>query len=194
MDKQYKELGFEILESFQEIFQDSTIEETEEEGVYLVLRLASNLTIKFRDWADKPYYLILFKGEKYLYEVDLSRVVVENGLYIWFLNMPTNLTNQDVLKSKYHWFDSMPESYLNNMKVVKLELNSGLRVNKGGFEFVVNEALETVVSKLAELFLVIVKKTYRKNNFKRRYRSKFVGLYIGSRRLSTRSNFAIKET
>jgi len=157
MDKQYKELGFEILGSFQKIFQDSTIEDTEEEGVYLVLRLAPNLTIKFRDWADKPYYLILFKGEKYLYEIDLSRVVVENGFYSWFLNKPTNSINQKVLTSKYLWLDSMPASYLNKMKAVKLELNSGVRVNKGGFEFAVNDTLEIVVSKLAELFLIVVK-------------------------------------
>ncbi|WP_332420424.1 hypothetical protein, partial [Vibrio metschnikovii] len=56
---------------------------------------ASDLTIKFRDWTEKPYYLILFKGEKYLYEIDLSRVVFENGNYDWYLNKPTNLVNQN---------------------------------------------------------------------------------------------------
>ncbi|WP_332420419.1 hypothetical protein [Vibrio metschnikovii] len=95
MDKQYSDLGFKILESFQEIFDNSVIESSKEDGVYSVLRFASNLTIKFRDWTEKPYYLILFKGEKYLYEIDLSRVVFENGNYDWYLNKPTNLVNQN---------------------------------------------------------------------------------------------------
>lgn len=157
MDKQYRELGLKILESFQDMFQDSAIESTKEDGVYSVLRLAPNLTIKFRDWAEKPYYLILFKGEKYLYEIDLSRVVIENEAYSWFLNKPTNTVNQAVLTSKYYWADPMPESYLAKMKEVKRELNSGVRVNKGGYEFAINEDLETVVAMLAGLLLVVVK-------------------------------------
>lgn len=157
MDKQYSDLGYQILDSFQEIFENSIIESSEEEGVYSVLRLASNLTIKFRDWAEKPYYLILFKGEKYLYEIDLSRVVFGNDNYDWFLSNPTNSLNQKVLASKYEWLDSMPSSYLNQMKAVKLELNSGARVNKGGFKFAVNEPLDVVVDRLAELFLIIIK-------------------------------------
>lgn len=157
MKKQYSDLGFNILESFQEIFENSVIESSEEDGVYSVLRLMSNLTIKFRNWTEKPYYLILFKGEKYLYEIDLSRVVFENGSYDWYLNKPTNPVNQKVLTSRYEWLDSMPSSYTNKMKEVKLELNSGVRINKGGFKFAENEPLNEVVAKLAELFLVIVK-------------------------------------
>ncbi|WP_337028021.1 hypothetical protein, partial [Vibrio cholerae] len=42
----YSDLGFKILESFQEIFDNSVIESSKEDGVYSVLRLASNITIK----------------------------------------------------------------------------------------------------------------------------------------------------
>jgi predicted HNH restriction endonuclease len=87
----------------------------------------------------------------------LSRVVFENGSYDWYLNKPTNPVNQKVLTSRYEWLDSMPSSYTNKMKEVKLELNSGVRINKGGFKFAENEPLNEVVAKLAELFLVIVK-------------------------------------
>ncbi|MEZ8230695.1 HNH endonuclease [Vibrio splendidus] len=157
MDKQYSDLGFQILESFQEIFENSIIENLEEDGVYSVLRLASNLTIRYRSWTEKPHYLILFKGEKCLYEIDLSRAVFGNDNYYWFLNKPRNSENQKVLASRYEWLDSMPSSYLNEMKAVKLELDSGVRVNNGGFKFAENETLDEVVAKLAELFLVIVK-------------------------------------
>lgn len=156
MKELYRDIGFEILKGFNKIYKESHFDSETDGGVYSVLRLPTDLSIHFREWASKPFYIILFKKEKYLFELDLTRLVIKEGSYTWFLNRPTNKVNKKFLTEHLNWIDNIPDKYIENVRSIKSTLGSGVRIEGGGYEFCVNNSQDEMIEKLEDLIALAI--------------------------------------
>jgi predicted HNH restriction endonuclease len=70
-------------------------------GQHEEITLAPKVFMSFQNWADdlrKPFFLVLWRGPKYLMEFDLSCVIFsDNGTLTWILNKPTREENRQNL-------------------------------------------------------------------------------------------------
>jgi 5-methylcytosine-specific restriction protein A len=128
----FKKIGNDILEDSKNYFIGSQyIEPMEDE--YKVLQLQGNLTLKFREWGNKPFYLILFRGSKYLFELELIKILKKNDRYTWYLSKPKNEKNVEILNRSLAWREEVDQHYRVEIKKVKKSLSAGKVVYKEGY-------------------------------------------------------------
>ena len=114
----FKKIGDDLLEDSKNYFIGSQyIEPMEDE--YKVLQLQGNLTLKFREWGNKPFYLILFRGSKYLFELELIKILKKNDRYTWYLSKPKNEKNVEILNRSLAWREEVDQHYRVEIKKVK---------------------------------------------------------------------------
>ena len=155
MEKTYENIGNKLLNEFKIEFDDSYFDD-EVGDEYKILRLPLNLSLRFQSWAGKPYYIILFKGSKYLYELDLSRIIKTKTKYTWYLNIPTHHINKEVLDKNYNLISEIDNEYIGKVREIKTSLGSGVRITKGGYEFCTNDDWKDLSGKANELIAQII--------------------------------------
>lgn len=71
------------------------------EDQYAEIQIAPQVFLSFQKWADesrKPFFLILWRGSKFLMEFDLSRIIFSaNQKLTWVLNIPKRRENRQHL-------------------------------------------------------------------------------------------------
>lgn len=156
MEKIYENIGNRLLKKIKDEFDDSYFDDEEVFVEYKILRLPLNLSLRFQSWAGKPYYIILFKGNKCLYELDLSRIIKTKNKFTWYLNVPTHSLNKDVLDNNYLFNAKINDKYIENVRKVKKLLNSGVRITSSGYEFCINEDFNSLSSMTNDLITLII--------------------------------------
>ena len=156
MEEKYEEIGHKLLEIFKDGFDESFFNQDELEYEYAILQLPLNLSLRFQEWGKKPFYIILFKGTKYLFEIDLSRIVRKGNKYTWFLNKPSHKINLEFLNDNLPWVVEIDEQYLNEVRNIKNELNSGTRLSKSGYQLCKNESWDSLSDKILDLISLII--------------------------------------
>lgn len=164
MKDKYEKIGYKILKRLNQSFKDSYFDKDLNENVYRKLILPLELSLAFREWGDKPFYIILFKRDKYIFELDLSRLVFNNEEYTLFLNKPTNIENQTTLSKNYTWVGEIDQEYISQVRDIKNALNSGTKLSKGGFRFCDHDNLDTFIDKIEDLITLIISGHSEANN------------------------------
>jgi putative restriction endonuclease len=114
----YKAIGNDLLEECKNYFLGSQYIEPLQ-GEYKVLQLQGNLTLNFREWGNKPFYLILFQGSKYLFELELIKILKRNSKYTWYLSKPKNKKNVKILNDCLAWHKEIDPQYRHNIQKIK---------------------------------------------------------------------------
>ena len=139
------------MESLHSHFTGSSFEEEVYEIEHQSLLISGGMRVAFRWWGDKPAYLILFKGGRYVYELDLSRVVESGNRYTWHLSRPSHKANQKLLKKNFPWYETIDPQYRDAMVAQKKKLKSGRLIQKGAFYFIHNGNYGQLEDKFLEL-------------------------------------------
>ncbi len=145
----YYKIGNDLLEDSRNYFLGSKYIEAEEDE-YKVLQLQGNLTLKFRKWGNKPFYLILFRGSKYIFELELIKILKINDRFTWYLSKPKNKKNVEILTQSLVWHEDVDQHYRTEIEKIKNSLDAGKVVYKEGYLLCENDKWET----LSEKFLM----------------------------------------
>jgi hypothetical protein len=146
--------GYQLMNSLHSHFSGSSFEKDVYEKEHQSLLVSGGMRFAFRWWGDKPAYIILFKGAKYFYELDLSRVVESEGKYTWHLSRPSHKANKKLLEKFFPWKKTIDPSYRDEMVAQKKKLHSGRAIQKGAFYFI----HENNYSELENNFLELIDK------------------------------------
>lgn len=143
-----------LLEYLHKSYPNSKYQTIGERSVYRSLELCPNIYIKFRKWNNdkKPYFLILYRGSRYIMEFDLSRVIFNSVSEIkWILNRPTREENlQNLIDLEYSYEDQDEKDIVTIHKHMILINGTANRTNKG-YRFCINDDIAVVQEKFKDL-------------------------------------------
>lgn len=154
----YKSLGHELMKELAETVSVELISGGAL-GAYETLELPNGMHVRFTSWrgGEGPFYIILFKGAKYVFELDLSMIVHQRGRFTWHLKVPRHQQNVALLEG---WLDAaarFDEHYSRSVQGVKNRLESGLNTPRTGYRFI-DEAEWSIV---CEHFLELMSKAIK---------------------------------
>ncbi|MFM7812236.1 MAG: HNH endonuclease [Acinetobacter junii] len=173
LHEQYKAFGKELIYALAENLEgNSEIIFKEEFGIYQTLKLPNMMSIRFLQWREKPYpyYIILFdEKNKYVFELDLSMLVVNGELYSWNLKIPSNNKNKAFLIKFLGEKKQFLKSYCAQVKQVKYDLDAGVRVDHSGHIFLNAVSWD----KLIDSFIVLMNKAIHAHEICKSYSDMF---------------------
>jgi hypothetical protein len=151
--KEYKALGSRLMQVLRHAFQGSTLVPGDDLGEYERLRLLpSDFSIRFLEWGPKPFYIILYWKRKYLFELDLTRIVESGRRFTWYLSRPTRDANRLFLKKLLPpGLKETPSEYAEAVRDTKARLASGQVVGKTGYGLCENAARKDMESKFVDV-------------------------------------------
>ncbi len=147
----YKNLGFELVSIVSKEF-NGIPKDIIEDYQYSVVVLGSGFDVRFTQWSGKPFYVIAFHADKYVFEIDLSRIIVENNTYTWYLNIPTHQKNIDFLNKKIGLPTEIPTWYRDKVINIKKSISGGTRVRKDGYLICEQVSYSELKSKFLDVF------------------------------------------
>lgn len=143
-----------LLDFLHKSYPNSTEQGTRDSGIYRSLELCPNISIKFRKWNDdkKPYFLILYRDDRYIMEFDLSRVIFKSESKIrWILNIPRRKENKQNLKDLEYLHENQDENDIATIhKQMKLINGTANRTNSG-YKFCIDYDIKAVQDKFKAL-------------------------------------------
>lgn len=134
----YKSLGHELMKELGGTSAAAELISGGEVGAYETLMLANGMSVRFTSWrgGDGPFYIILFKGAKYVFELDLSMIVHGQGRFTWHLKVPSHQNNVTLLGTVLGEPELLPRGYTELVKQVKNSLRSGINTPRKGYRFI----------------------------------------------------------
>ncbi|WP_371751677.1 hypothetical protein ABX013_16820 [Snodgrassella alvi] len=165
--KQYQKFGFDIMEELADFFEKAELDEINEkavnslDGCYQQLTFPDQYSIRYTSWnnASKPFYIIFFNSRnKYILELDLTRLVCIEDRFTWYLAKPRNSESKKVLAKQLDLVQT-PSDYRAWVNHQKMMLKQGEKINKEGFLLVEDSNWKELVKKLAALIQVYPRNT-----------------------------------
>jgi hypothetical protein len=143
-----------LLEYLHRSYPNSKYETKRERSVYRSLELCPNIYMKFRKWNNdkKPYFLILYRGTRYIMEFDLSRVIFDGTSKIkWILNRPTRQENVQNLIDLEYSYEEQTENDIVAIHSQMISINGTANRTNKGYRFCINEDIAVVHDKFKDL-------------------------------------------
>ena len=166
--KQYQKFGFDIMEYLADFFEKAELEEIDEQavdsvdGCYQQLTFPDKSCIRYTSWdnASKLFYINLYsKPRKYIFELDLTRLVCIENKFTWYLAQPKNEKSKKVLKSELNELIEHPDYYVNKVNSQKEMFKQGRKIttNEKGFLLIKDGSWEDLLKKLGTLIREVCK-------------------------------------
>lgn len=154
----YKSLGHELMKELAETISIELISGGAL-GAYETVELPNGMHVRFTSWrgGEGLFYIILFKGAKYVFELDLSMIVHQRGRFTWHLKVPRHQQNVALLDG---WLDAaakFDDGYSQSVKSVKSRLESGLNTPRTGYRFIDDAEWPVVCEHFLELMTKAIK-------------------------------------
>lgn len=151
-----KLLRLRILDLVEKILEQALLAFPEAEAVGSnEIQFANNTSLTFQKWGDdnrKPFFLILWRGSRYVMEFDLSRILFKkNGRLTWILNVPTRDLNKENLSSLGYELTQIDESIAANIHKQMAMCNSRARKTPNGYIIADNEKTQEVIERFLEI-------------------------------------------
>ena len=134
----YKSLGHELMKELGGSYGGAELISGGALGAYETLKLPDGMSVRFTSWRDGegPLYIILFKGAKYVFELDLSMIVHGQERFTWHLKVPSHENNVTLLSNWLGEPEPFAEDYSEQVKQVKKNLRSGINTPRTGYRFI----------------------------------------------------------
>jgi 5-methylcytosine-specific restriction protein A len=145
-----------IINLVQRIFDQAVVTFPEAEAIdNNKIQFTNNTSLTFQKWGDdnrKPFFLMLWRGSRYLMEFDLSRILFrKNGRLTWILNVPTRDLNKDNLTSLGYEFTQIDESIATNIHEQMALCNGRARKTPNGYILAYDENTQEVIERFLEI-------------------------------------------
>lgn len=117
----YQSLGHELMKELAAALVGSELTPGGEPGAYQTLNLSNGMHVRFTQWrgGEGPFYIILFRGARYLFELDLSMIVHHDDHYTWNLKIPSHETNRNFLQAWLGAPEKFDSNYSRQVGIVK---------------------------------------------------------------------------
>lgn len=132
-------------------------------SIFYVVAIENLLFCHFREWAGNPFYFVVERGSRKLAQLDLSKILNENGRFTWYLSKPTNKESIKIYDELFEFVSDVPQDYRRKVKTQKILLKSNPTVFKTGYLFVENASLEELLNQLLNFIKNLY--AYSKNPF-----------------------------
>lgn len=154
----YKSLGHELMKELAETLSIELLSGGGA-GAYEKVDLPNGMQVRLTSWrwGTGPFYIILFKGAKYVFELDLSMIVHQHGRFTWHLKVPSHVQNVALLEGWLGEAAAFDEKYSNSVKGVKSRLESGINTPRTGYRFIDDAEWSVVCERFLELMNRAVK-------------------------------------
>lgn len=154
----YEKFGNELIGFIKEKFDGelknpSDLKEYEHQSVWI----DQNINIRLTQWVGKPFYIIVYYGEEYKFEFDLTLVIEKNGFFTWYLHEPKNKDNKKLLKKyKNVVLVKLPDQYREEVRTIKRQIHGGTRVWTEGYLLCENDPIERLKENFFELLEKVI--------------------------------------
>lgn len=119
------------------------------------IQFTNNTSLTFQKWGDdnrKPFFLILWRGTRYLMEFDLSRILFQkNGRLTWVLNIPTRDLNKENLSFLGYELTQLDESIATKIHEQMALCNGRARKTPSGYILADDENTPEVIERFLEI-------------------------------------------
>lgn len=134
----YKIFGHELMKELVGTYIDAKLTSGGAPGAYETLVLPNGMQVRFTSWrrGEGPFYIILFKGTKCLFELDLSMAVYRQGHFEWHLKKPSHEINLALLRAWLGEPASFDDDYSASVRGVKSSIRSGINTPHIGYRFI----------------------------------------------------------
>lgn len=134
----YKGLGHELMKELAETYVNAEFISDVASWEYKTIALPNGMHVRFTSWRDGegPFYIILFKGAKFVFELDLSMIVHQWGRFTWHLKVPSHEHNLAMLDTWLGKAATLDEDYSESVKGVKSRIQSGKNTPRTGYRFI----------------------------------------------------------
>ncbi|WP_304132576.1 HNH endonuclease [Ignavibacterium album] len=105
-------------------------------SIFYLVEIENNFNCQFREWAGNPFYFVVEKGNRKLAQLDLTKILKENGKFTWYLSKPTNKESLKIYDALFEFISETPIDYRDKVKEQKILLKSNPTVFKSGYLFV----------------------------------------------------------
>ena len=150
--KIFRTYGDELMQSLAHAFDDARIV-PHDGGEYKRVDLWSGFNVRLCPWGGKPYsyYITLYLKARYLFELDLSRIVETKGRFTWYLNRPSDPKNRQFLSELLPWVEEIPGEYLGRVRLTKVRLSAGRNLPKSGYRLCEQSAGRAMEARFVEV-------------------------------------------
>lgn len=155
----YKSLGHELMKELAETYVSAELISSGAPGAYETVELPNGMHVRFTSWrgGGGPFYIILFKGTKYVFELDLSMIVHQRGRFKWHLKVPSHGHNVELLEAWLGEAATFDEDYSESVRGVKSRLQSGINTPRSGYRFIDDAEWSIVCERFLELMSRAIK-------------------------------------
>lgn len=149
----YKSLGYELMRELAGAYVGVELTSGGSQGAYETLALPNGMHVRFTSWrgGEGPFYIILFKGAKYVFELDLSMIMHRRGRFAWHLKVPSHENNVALLEAWLGGAAPLDEKYSGLVRGVKNSLQSGINTPRKGYRFIDNAEWSILCDQFLEL-------------------------------------------
>lgn len=134
-DGVYKSLGLLLLGEIHRAVAGSTLNAGGKWGAYETLHFANGASVRFTRWrnAALPYYLVFFDPSgHYIFELDLSMIVMREERFEWALKPPQHPPIRAMLSGWLKPAISLPADYRAAVRATKDALDAGVNTPRIG--------------------------------------------------------------
>lgn len=155
----YKSLGHELMKELAETYVSAELISSGVPGAYETVELPNGMHVRFTSWrgGGGPFYIILFKGTKYVFELDLSMIVHQRGRFTWHLKVPSHEHNVALLEAWLGEAATFDEDYSESVRGVKSRLQSGINTPRTGYRFIDDAEWSVVCERFLDLMSRAIK-------------------------------------
>jgi len=158
-DTQYKQLSCRLLDVARNEIPTPSPRLNREDDNSTRLNLIDDLYLGIHDKTQKPYCIsLLYKKRQIIFNIDLTDIVLHDGLYYWYLKMPKGDTNKQVIHNEFKWAQEFPEVYISAVKNIKSTINTVSNVHKCGYCLCEKASQEELESTFVGLINVLISK------------------------------------
>lgn len=113
----------------------------------------NGMHVRFTSWRGVKdlFYIILFKGTKYVFELDFVDDYASAGLLAWHLKVPSHENNVALLEAWLGEAAPLDEKYSELDRGVKNSLQSGINTPRKGYRFIDNAEWSILSDQFLEL-------------------------------------------
>lgn len=142
---------------------------------YKKVEIAPNVYLTFQGWGEntrKPYFIILWRGSKYIMEFELSRIIFRtNSELTWILNVPTREENKRTLAALGYHLEDIDSETVNTINKQMTIINNIARKTPKGYVMAKESSINNAINK----FLEIIEHATKENQ-----QAEINGLHIGN--------------
>ena len=143
---EFTSLGKTLIDLIHNHFNDSMVYKDVQEipgwSIFYLVEINDLMNCQFREWAGNPFYFVVEKGNRKLAQLDLTKILKQEGKFTWYLSKPTNRESLKIYDALFEFFQEIPKDYRDKVRDQKIYLKSNPTVFKSGYLFLENASRE----------------------------------------------------